>query len=152
VRKGRTKGLHGKKRTARSSAFEGKQAKLNHAIFTVLLKNPLIVYDITKQVKEKKSFHQLRISTVGRRVKDLLNQGYLEIIGSRETKPGSNANLFQLTTKAKVALYYKLVSRQEFLEKADEETLAAELATLKLFIQKVKNKTSIFVKAKRPDI
>jgi DNA-binding PadR family transcriptional regulator len=118
------------------SVFKGKQAALNLAIFDVLSKSPLIVYDLTKQVKEKRPFYRLKPSMVGRRVRDLVNQGYLEIAGSRDTKPGPQATLYQLTTKAKVALYYNLVSRDKFLEEADEQTLTAELATLRSFFKK----------------
>jgi DNA-binding PadR family transcriptional regulator len=118
------------------SVFKGKQAALNLAIFGALSKTPLVIYDITKQVKEKREFYRLKPSIVGRRVRDLVNQGYLEIAGSRDTQPGIQATLYQLTTKAKVALYYNSVSRDKFLEEADEQTLAAELNILRLFFER----------------
>jgi DNA-binding PadR family transcriptional regulator len=118
------------------SVFKGKQAALNLAIFGALSKTPLVIYDITKQVKEKREFYRLKPSIVGRRVRDLVNQGYLEIAGSRDTQPGIQATLYQLTTKAKVALYYNSVSRDKFLEEADEQTLAAELNILMLFFER----------------
>jgi DNA-binding PadR family transcriptional regulator len=133
----------GKQFTGKISVFRGKQAALNLAIFEALSKNPLIIYDITKRVKEQKPFYRLKPSIVGRRVRNLVNQGYLEEIGSRATKPGPTRKLYQLTTKAKVALHYQLVSREKFLNEADEETLTAELATLKLFLKKAgKSKSS----------
>jgi len=125
-----------KQSTGKISVFKGKQATLNLAIFDVLSKSPLIVYDLTKQVKEKRAFYGLKPSMVGRRVRDLLNQGYLEIAGSRDTKPGPQATLYQLTTKAKVAFYYNSISRDKFLEEADKQTLVAELSTLRLFFKK----------------
>lgn len=125
-----------KQATGKISVFKGKQAALNLAIFGALSKTPLVIYDITKQVKEKRAFYRLKPSMVGRRVKDLVNQGYLEIAGSRDTKPGIQATLYQLTTKAKVALYYNSVSRDTFLEEADEQTLTAELSALRLFFEK----------------
>lgn len=132
-----------KQSNGKISVFEGKQAALNRAIFKELSKNPLIIYDITKRVKEQKPFCRLKPSIVGRRVKNLVNQGYLEKIGSRDTKPGPSRKLYQLTTKAKVALHYQLVSREKFLKEADEETLNAELATLKIFLKKAgKSKSS----------
>jgi DNA-binding PadR family transcriptional regulator len=121
------------------SVFKGKQAALNLAIIGALSKMPLVIYDITKQVKEKRVFYRLKPSIVGRRVKDLVNQGYLEIAGSRDTKPGIQATLYQLTTKAKVALYYNSVSRDTFLEEANEQTLTAELSALRSFFEKRKS-------------
>ena len=118
------------------SVFKGKQAALNLAIFEEISNSPLIIYDITKRVKEQKPFCRLKPSMVGRRVRNLVNQGYLEIAGSRDTKPGPHASLYQLTTRAQVALYYNMVSREKFLKEADEETLTAEIATLKLFLKK----------------
>ena len=118
------------------SVFKGKQSALKLAIFDAFSKSPLVIYDITKQVKEKRAFYRLKPSMVGRRVRDLVNQDYLEIAGSRDTKPGPQAILYQLTTKAKVALYYNLVSRDKFLEEADERALTAELSTLRLFFEK----------------
>ena len=88
-----------KQATGKISVFKGKQAALNLAIFGALSKMPLVIYDITKQVKEKRAFYRLKPSMVGRRVKDLVNQGYLEIAGSRDTKPGPQTTLYQLTTK-----------------------------------------------------
>jgi DNA-binding PadR family transcriptional regulator len=125
-----------KQSTGKISVFKGKQAALNLAIFGALFKTPLVIYDMTKQVKENRAFYLLKPSMVGRRVKDLVNQGYLEIAGSRDTKPGIQATLYQLTTKAKVALYYNSVSRDTFLEEADEQTLTAELSALRLFFEK----------------
>ena len=122
--------------TEKISVFKGKQAALNLAIFCALSKTPLVIYDITKQVKETRAFYRLKPSMVGRRVRDLVNQGYLEFAGSRDTKPGPQAALYQLTTKAKVSLYYNSVSRDKFLEEADEQTLAAELNILMLFFER----------------
>ena len=125
-----------KQSTGKISVFKGKQAALNLAIFGALSKTPLVIYDITKQVKEKRSFYRLKPSMVGRRVRDLVNQGYLEFAGSRDNKPGIQATLYQLTTKAKVALYYNSVSRDTFLQEADEQTLTAELSALRSFFEK----------------
>ena len=125
-----------RKSAEKISVFKGKQAALNLAIFCALSEKPLIIYDLTKQIKEKREFIRLKPSMVGRRVKDLVKQGYLEIAGSRDTKPGAQATLYQLTAKAKVALYYNTVNRDKFLEEADEQTLNAELNTFRLFFEK----------------
>ena len=136
------------------SVFKGKQAMLNLAIFEILSKNsPLIIYDITKLVKEQKFFSQLKPNIIGRRVKDLVSQGHLEKAGSRDTKPGPQGTLYQLTTRAQVALYYNIVSREKFLKEADEETLTAELATLKLFLKKApRTQIPSFVKPSRHNV
>jgi len=128
-----------RKQTSGISVFKGKQAKRNLAILEALSEDEsLIIYDITKRVKEQKFFSQLKPNIIGRRVKDLVNQGYLEKAGRRDTKPGPQSTLYQLTTRAQVALHYNRVSRETILKEADEETLTAELAILKLVLKKDK--------------
>ncbi len=117
------------------SVFQGKKAALNLAIFIVLFNNSLIIYDITKKIQEQKQFNNLKPSAVGRRIRNLIKKGYLEVAGKRDTKPGPKATLYRLTTKAQVALYYNMVSREMFLKEANEEALTAELAALKLFLK-----------------
>ena len=138
--------MPGRKQPNELSVFQGRKASLNLAIFKVLKKeSPLISYDITKSIQNKKEFKNTSCANVGRRLKALEEQGFIEEIGSRETQPGSRGKLYQLTVRAQVALLYNKISRDKFIKEADKETLAAELAALKLFIkkiQKIRNITS----------
>jgi len=121
--------------------FQGRKAGLNLAIFEVLKKeSPLVIYDITKLVRNKKGFENISCANVGRRLRALEEQDFVEKAGSRETQPGSRGKLYGLTVRAKVALLYILFSRDKFIKEADKETLAAELATLQLFVKKMQEK------------
>ena len=119
------------------SVFKGREAKLNRAIFLALFQSgPLVVYDITKEIKNRKGFRLTKYSNVNRRVKALTQQGYLEIIGFRETKSGSQGTLYQPTIRAKVAFYMNAISPDQFIKEANDEALTTELAALALFLEK----------------
>ena len=123
------------------SVFQRRKASLTLAIFEVLGKeSPLIIYDITKRVRNKKGFGSVSCANVGRRLRALEEQDFVEKAGSRETQPGSRGKLYQLTVRAKVALLYTIVSRDRFIQEADKEALAAELSTLQLFVKKMQEK------------
>jgi hypothetical protein len=76
-------------------------------------------------------------------VRTLEQSGYLEKAGIRNTQAGGQATLYQLTTRAHVALLLSQISRDTFITEADEDTLIAELAALILFLEKtaLKDKT-----------
>lgn len=118
------------------SVFKGREAKLNRAILLTLFQDsPLVVYDITKQVKKQKGFKSTKYTNVNRRVRALMQQGYIEIVGSRETQSGSLATLYQTTIRAKAAFYTKAVNPDQFIEQATAQTLTTALAAIVLFIE-----------------
>jgi hypothetical protein len=73
-------------------------------------------------------------------VRALEQSGYLEKVGIRDTQAGGQATIYQLTTKAQVAIFLSQISPDTFIKKADEETLIAELATLTLFFERTAGK------------
>lgn len=118
------------------SVFKGREAKLNRAILLILFqKGPLVVYDITKEVKKRKGFRFTKYTNINRRVRALVEQGYLESVGSRETQSGSQGTLYQPTMRAKVAFYLNQVSPDQFITEANDEALITELAALALFLE-----------------
>jgi dolichol kinase len=119
------------------SVFRGREAKLNRAIFLVLFHScPLVVYDITKEVKKRKGYRFTKYSNVNRRVRALVQQGYLESVGSRETQAGSQGTLYQPTIRAKAAFYFNAISPDQFIREANDEALTTELAALALFLER----------------
>ena len=126
-----------KKKDGRLSVFKGREARLNRAIFHALAeKGTQAIYDIAKQVRRQRGLRHTKYTNVSRRVKALEQQGYLDKAGKRSTQPGSEATLYQLSTRAHVALLLNQVSPDTLIEKADEETLTTELAALILFFEK----------------
>lgn len=70
----------------------------------------------------------------------LQESGYLDKAGIRKTQAGVDAILYQLTTKAQVALFFRQITPDTFIEEADEETLMAELAVVALFFERTGQK------------
>jgi DNA-binding MarR family transcriptional regulator len=121
--------------------FKGREAKLNHAIFQILtLRSPLLIYDITREVRKLRGFRHTKYTNVGRRVKALEQQGYLSIAGSRDTQSGAQGTLYRLTERAHVAIISNQVSLDAFVKQASEEALMAELAALILFFEETARK------------
>jgi hypothetical protein len=119
------------------SLFKGREAKLNRAILIVLLQcGPLVIYDITKEIKKRKRVRGVKYTNVNRRVRALVEQGYLESVGSRETQSGVQGTLYSPTIRAKVAFYLNQISPDQFVKEANDEALTTELAALALFLAK----------------
>jgi len=127
----------GKEKSGRLQVFKGREAKLNRAIFHILaLKGPQTIYEISKEVKTQKGLKNTKYTNVNRRVRTLEESGYLEKAGIRSTQAGGQATLYQLTTRAHVALLLSQISPDTFTKEADEDALIAELAALMLFLEK----------------
>jgi len=121
----------GKRTYGRLSIFKGREAKLNHAVFQVLaLKGPQTIYDIRKQLKNLRGFRKVRYATVNKRVRSLQENGYLKKTGVKKTKAGTEATIYEPTTKAYLAVLLNQIKLDQFLEKAEEEALLLILATV----------------------
>lgn len=132
-----------KPKNTRLSVFKGREAKLNHAIFQILSKTgPVAIYEIHKQIKTLRGLRHTKYTNVSRRVRALEELGYVDKAGIRRTQAGADATLYQLTTRAHVALFLSQISPDALLKEADEETLFAELAALTLFLEKIAQKSS----------
>jgi hypothetical protein len=130
-----------KPKNTRLSVFKGREARLNHAIFQTLAKNDsLTIYEVHKQIKSLRGFRHTKYTNVNRRVRTLEESGYLEKAGIRSTQAGGQATLYQLATRAHVALLLSQISPDTFTKEADEETLIAELVALTLFFEKTAQK------------
>jgi len=126
-----------KPKNTRLSVFKGREARLNHTIFQTLTQNdPLTIYEIHKQIKTQKGLRHTKYTNVSRRVRALEDSGYIDKAGTRNTQAGAQATLYQLTTRAQVALFHSQISPDTFIKEADEETLIAQLAALILFLEK----------------
>jgi DNA-binding Lrp family transcriptional regulator len=124
------------------SVFKGREARLNRAIFRILAeKSNLAMYDIAKAIRHQRGLKHTKYTNVNRRVKALEQQGYLGKAGVRITQSGSETMLYELTTRAHVALLLNRISQDTFMREADEETLTVELAAAMLFFEKAAENT-----------
>ena len=130
-----------KPRNTRLSVFKGREARLNHAIFrTIAERGTLTIYEAHKQIRSLRGLRHTKYTNVSRRVRTLEDSGYLNKAGIRDTQAGGQATLYQLTTRAHVALFLNQISPDTFIKEADEETLIAELVALALFFEKTAQK------------
>lgn len=123
----------GKKCGAKLSAFKGREAKLNLAVFHVLaLKGPLTAYDLHKEVKAQKGLRHTKYTNVLRRIKALEESGYIEKAGTRKIKthPHYQTNLYQLTPRAYLAILVNKTNLDEIIQKASRENILALIAAL----------------------
>jgi DNA-binding MarR family transcriptional regulator len=121
----------GKRERGRISVFKGREARLNRAIFHILaLKGPLTIYDIHKEVKAQRGLRQTRYANVNKRVRALEESGYINKIGIKKTKAGCEASIYELTTKAYLAILLNSINLDELLMKVDEAMAQTVLATI----------------------
>lgn len=120
-----------KEKSGKLSVFKGREARLNKAIFHVLaLKGPLTIYEISKLVKAQKGMKHTKYTNVNRRMRILEEYGYIKKVGIRKTQAGFQASLYQLTSRAYLAIVLNRVNMDNLIQKASEESILAILATL----------------------
>jgi len=117
-------------RKPRLSVFKGREAKLNRAIFWVLAQDgPLTAYDICRKVRTQKPLRYTRYSVVNRRVRSLEESGYIERTEPRKTRAGFEAQLYQNTLRAYLAITVNQTDFNKFVEKAEEEKIISALSS-----------------------
>ena len=120
-----------KAKSGRISVFKGREARLNRAIFhTLALKDPLTIYEISKEVKAQRGLKQTKYTNINRRVRVLEEYGYIKKVGTRKTQAGFQTSLYQLTTRAYLAILLNRVNLDTLIQKASEESILAILAAL----------------------
>lgn len=121
----------GKAKTGRLSVFKGREARLNKAIFHILaLKGPLTIYDVYKEVRVRRKLGHTRYASVNKRARSLEKLGYIKRIGAKKTKAGFRSSIYELTTKACLAILLNSINLEDLLKRVDEPTASAILATV----------------------
>ena len=109
----------------RLQVFSHKEAKLNRVILKILeWKNPLIAYDVWRQLKATKGFRGIDSKTVYRRMHALEQEGWICQKGKRPAKVQGDSALYELTPKGEAALRIDEKSIENFLKTATNEQLA----------------------------
>jgi hypothetical protein len=103
------------------TVFKGVEAKLNLAIFLILVLSdyPLKITELLKQLGKQREFSGVYYASLTKRLRALVEEEYLE-----EHKEGSKAATYQLTNKALLAMFLDSNSMQEILDKASEKKRA----------------------------
>ena len=101
------------------SVFKGKEAKLNHAILCSLKqRSPQIGWNIFLQLKKRKDMAGLTYTTVLRRLAALQSQDYIMKVGEKDTMPGTETSLYQLSPRAELAIALSKINLDTFVRKA----------------------------------
>jgi len=113
------------------SVFKGREAKLNRAIFQRLaFKGSQTIYDLHKNVRTAMGLKHTHYGNINKRVKSLEQLGYVKGVRIRSTKAGFEAVLYELTSRAYVALLLNSISLEELLNRIDEDSATEILAAI----------------------
>jgi DNA-binding PadR family transcriptional regulator len=115
----------------RLSVFTGRETKLNKAIFQVLAtEGALTIYEISKKVRTQISLRYNKYSVINRRVRSLTDKGYIETISAKRTQAGFQAQLYQLTLRAYLAITLSKIDLDRFIEEASEKNIINALTSI----------------------
>ena len=116
-------------KTVRLSVFKGRTRRLTEAIFWILAHHsPFAIYDILEAVRQQKGLRHTKYSVINHRVRKLEELGFLEKSGTRKTLTDTDSALYQLTTKAYLAIILENINLEAFLGKANENETTTALA------------------------
>jgi DNA-binding PadR family transcriptional regulator len=111
--------------------FTGREAKLNRAIFQVLaIEGTLTIYEIYNKVRTNKSLRFIKYSVINRRIRNLTDKGYMETVRARRTQAGFQAQLYQLTLRAYLAITLSKIDLDKFIGEANEKNIINALTSL----------------------
>jgi hypothetical protein len=113
------------------SVFKGREARLNLSIFTILaLLGPLTINELQKHVSKEKGLGGIYYASMTKRMRWLVNYGYVEEI---QPKEGSRAKTYQLTNKTILSMIFNENGNQEIVDKVNS-TEAGFLSAMLLSI------------------
>jgi DNA-binding Lrp family transcriptional regulator len=81
-------------------------------------------------VKTRRRLRHVRYASVNKRVKSLEESGYIKKIGLEKTKAGFEASIYELTTRAYLAILLSFIKLDKLVMRADEATASAILAAV----------------------
>ena len=120
-----------KRNCGRISVFKGREAKLNFAVFHVpALKGPQTIYDIHKRLRTMRGLRYTHYGNVNKRVRALRQLGYVKEVNVKSTKAGFEANEYELTTRAYLALLLDSINLEDVLNRMDEDLASEILAAI----------------------
>ena len=113
------------------SVFRGREARHNHAIlFFLKRKSPLTGWEIFSELCKQKGMSKLTYNTILNRMAALHFQDYVMIVGEKDTMPGTETALYQLSPRAELAISLSEINLDEFVKTAGYDKI---LAALELF-------------------
>ena len=115
--------------------FKGREARLNRALFRSLsLQGAQTAYELHRNVRSVKILRRTHYANVNKRVRALEQLGYVKRIGVRKTKAGFESTVFEMTSRAYLAILMDSIDFDDLLARMSEDsanTLMITFATLK---------------------
>ena len=109
--------------TIKLQVFKGREAKLNKAIFhSLALKGPQTIYETHKQVRVQKGLKDIRYASMNKRIRTLERSSYIGRVGTKKTKAGFEASIYELNAKGFLALLFDQISLDDLILRMDEAT------------------------------
>jgi hypothetical protein len=117
-----------KSEKVRLTVFKGKEAKHNVAILCSLKqKSPQTAWELFIHFKKQKKMADLTYTTVLRRMAALQLHDYIMKVGEKDTMPGTEAALYQLSPRGELAVALSRISLDKFVEKAGYDRILGAL-------------------------
>ncbi len=113
------------------SVFKGREARLNRMILLFLCRECCLnIWQVYKRVRETRGFRHLRYHVINRRIRDLEQEGFIEVTTVRETPQGQKVKYFQPTTKTYLAFLLDAVDLDQLIQSANKTDIITLLAAL----------------------
>ncbi len=112
------------------SVFKGREARLNRAIFQVLIpEEPQSTRELHKRIIRIKGMRGTSYSTVNKRVRSLEGSGYVKKVEVKE-RPGGITNYYKSSPRAHLATFFDSTTIEDLLSRIDDATAKALLQEL----------------------
>lgn len=109
------------------SVFSGREARLNRAIFEILAKeSPQLLKQLYKKVSKQKGLEETYYASLTKRLRCLKEAGYIAENKQKQPSP----TIYELRTKAYLAMFLEENSMQDILEQATDTQSALILLAL----------------------
>jgi DNA-binding PadR family transcriptional regulator len=113
------------------SIFKGREARLNRMILLFLCRECCLnIWQVYKRVRETRGFRHLRYHVINRRIRDLEQEGFIEVTAVREMPQGQKVKYYQPTAKTYLAFLLNSVNLDQLIQSVDNTDIITLLATL----------------------
>ena len=113
------------------SLFKGREARLNKIILLILGRECCLnIWQVYKRVRETRGFRHTRYHVINRRIRDLEQEGFIEVTMVKETPQGQKVKFYQSTTKTHLAFLLDAINLDQLIQSANSTDTIILLAAL----------------------
>jgi DNA-binding PadR family transcriptional regulator len=113
------------------SLFKGREARLNRIILLILGRECCLnIWQVYKRIRETRGFRHTRYHVINRRIRDLEQEGFIEVTMVRVTPQGQKVKFYQPTTKTHLAFLLNAINLDQLIQSANNTDIITLLAAL----------------------